>query len=693
MGTKLVPLVTLSTDNAVAPLTTMAASSRRLRRHVVVMAPLLLLAAALRLYGLGSLPFWVDEAESGINALTILDHGYPSDTFLGQPIYENTLTIPWPENAEYEFHDASYSKGLAVYHGWLPLYAIALAYRAFGIRPPNPGELRPQYDARERKLRTVVARMPAVFFGLLSLIGLYISGARLHSREIGLLAVLMAVFLALHIRYSQQARYYGATLACTSFCCWSVLRVLRETRWRDFLIAALCFTALFYTHILSFAVMVTMLPVALLTVGRRRSRQYLPKLLLFLAILALACIPWLLVTDFVAHSRQLPKAWSLMQLPRDLIIKRILGSEYGVLLTAAFGLLCLERLKRRSVLLQRAMRSFHPKRRAWVFLYAWLCVGYVAFLALIPAASFALGRLVLILLIPALLILAIIFWELGAAVSPKHSRIVAVATALMFVGLSNYLQPSPDDRDEYQAMQDVDSVVEYLDGLALRPDTRLFATPNEHLVLTFYTGLPVQSIAPIRKSFLDSYAGDVIFFEKVDFAPTEEISPAALRANAAARRHDLDTTAAEQLSWELASLKYRRNAAARVRRVQPPIAPVPAFALEPFRRHDSECQQLERRSNEIVHRRSPFFGDLFVGTIADWWNGFFYRFVDPLWREKHPNFENRIRNAELTILRRANWAVFASPGSPRGLQSDGDSNGVHRTPPVINGQMVLSPVR
>jgi len=60
-------------------------------------------AFAFRLAYIDANPFSVDEAESSINALTILQHGYPTDTYLGLPIYENISTQPWPGNPEYSF--------------------------------------------------------------------------------------------------------------------------------------------------------------------------------------------------------------------------------------------------------------------------------------------------------------------------------------------------------------------------------------------------------------------------------------------------------------------------------------------------------------------------------------------------------------------------------------------------------------
>jgi hypothetical protein len=90
----------------------------------------------LRSWNLADPVLFRDEAESAINALTILEHGVPTDRYLSLPIYENTLTRPWPDSEEYEFKDTSYSdRGFAVYHGWLPLYAIAASFVIFDIVP------------------------------------------------------------------------------------------------------------------------------------------------------------------------------------------------------------------------------------------------------------------------------------------------------------------------------------------------------------------------------------------------------------------------------------------------------------------------------------------------------------------------------------------------------------------------------
>jgi len=50
----------------------------------------------LRLWKLDEGPLFIDEAESCLNGLTILEHGVPADHYLGLPLFENTLTEPWP---------------------------------------------------------------------------------------------------------------------------------------------------------------------------------------------------------------------------------------------------------------------------------------------------------------------------------------------------------------------------------------------------------------------------------------------------------------------------------------------------------------------------------------------------------------------------------------------------------------------
>ena len=159
---------------------------RRSRLIEALLVALVLTAAfAVRMFYLDERPFWVDEAESSINALTILENGYPTDTYLGIPIYENTLIQPWPGNEEYEFRDLSYSdKHVAVYHGWLPLYAIAGSFALHGVAPDEVnGTQSIRHDLGERKRRTRAARLPAIVFGLLFLGVVFVGGKKIYGLD------------------------------------------------------------------------------------------------------------------------------------------------------------------------------------------------------------------------------------------------------------------------------------------------------------------------------------------------------------------------------------------------------------------------------------------------------------------------------------------------------------------------------
>ena len=70
---------------------------RILRRiHWTWLAVVIAAAVALRTCHLDYPALSLDEAESCINAMTILEHGYPAGVYLGLPIFENTLVRPWP---------------------------------------------------------------------------------------------------------------------------------------------------------------------------------------------------------------------------------------------------------------------------------------------------------------------------------------------------------------------------------------------------------------------------------------------------------------------------------------------------------------------------------------------------------------------------------------------------------------------
>src|SRR5262249_27686429 len=156
--------------------------------------------------------------------------GVPVDHYLGLPLYENTLTRPWPGSAEYEFKDSSYSgRGVVVYHGWLPLYAIAASFALAGVEPDQPAEVpRVRHTAEEMRRRTVAGRLPGVLFGGVFLVAVFFAGRELAGKAAAWAALAGGAVCTPAIYFARQARYYSAALALAACCCLAGCLLLRR---------------------------------------------------------------------------------------------------------------------------------------------------------------------------------------------------------------------------------------------------------------------------------------------------------------------------------------------------------------------------------------------------------------------------------------------------------------------------------
>ena len=633
---------------------------------------ILAVALAARVSTLAQLPLWVDEAESSINAFSILESGVPKDQYVGMPVYENTLIVPWSESKEYEFKDSSYSEnGLVLYHGWVPLYAIAASFRLFHIEPAWKGAMAPQYTVVERRRMTNAARLPGVLFGVLSIGGLYLAALRLHSRNAAFVAAIIGSLLSVHITFSQQARYYAATLAGSAFAAWSLERMYVRGRWRDYLAGSIIFTFLFYTHLLSFAIVCVVWfssQVYAWMQSRfdpRRTRARLIQCAAFCIILATLSAPWVVATGFLRHVAAIPAAWRLMHFPRDLIIVRAFESEFGVLILGALLLLALGTLFPQSRLILRLFRPFRHHSTSFVLLYLWLAIGYLGFLFGMPAASLFLARFAMMLLIPVILLISMIVCCLGEVVKPKRPEYAAFVGALAFLAVSNVVHPFPSATKVTRENNDLDSAIDYLRDANLSASTLIFATPNDHLVLTFYTGMPIQSIAPVRKDFLDSYPGPVLLLEKDNVRLPSSILVGQLRRAAKEAGHPVGREQATSIACEIASNERRNDLAGHVAAIQPWPTPVPMWAgrvVESYR--NAERDQI-KKVNWRARSGPPFFENAYITSQFDWWNTFFYAFSGAAWRKRNPNFSDRIRNATATILGCSDWTAVYSPAPQR----------------------------
>jgi hypothetical protein len=625
---------------------------RRLKGRILLLI-ILGYATLLRTWDLSNRPYWVDEAESSINALTILQHGVPTDTYLGLPIYENTLTRPWPESPEYEFKDSSYSKkGLAIYHGWLPLYCIAAAFKTAHVEPDtNVANLSVAHTAAEMRLRTMIGRLPSVGFGALFLIAVFHAARIMYGRDAAWTALVAATVSDPAIEFSRQARYYAATSALTTCCCLVIWLMIRRGRWRDFILAALVFVALFYTHILSFAITCGAATLAL--PGMWKHRHIIAKLALFGTIVSAGVAPWIVLTGFLDAAPDIPKAITLFKFPQDLVAYPLRQWPFTALALLTLGWLTVAGLFRRK-LPARLVDPFLEHRAEFLFLAGWAVIGFLAFIFLMPAASYFSRRMTLTLMGPGILFGAMLFCATARVLTPRHA---ALAASLMFVGamlifgkVSFWWAEKPNTVFVYD-------VLERLREMPIPAGTRVYATPNDQLILTFYTGIPVQNIAPVRKSFIDSYPGDLMILEA---GPRyEKLDPDEVRRAATAQGIGLSESEAKTLSLLLPSQLVRQELRGRVARVTPAPETLPAYMQAIFL---AQKQKTVLALTKVVeHDGNPMFKGFPLNDFNDWWQIFFYRFVGPDRRRgANLNYAGRIRFSHAHVLP-LEWILYHCP--------------------------------
>jgi hypothetical protein len=249
-------------------------------------------------------------------------------------------------------------------------------------------------------------------------------------------------------------------------------------------------------------------------------------------------------------------------------------------------------------------------------------------------------------------------------VATRRAALLAPLLAVVFLGGAGLLHPPAPAP---YAFENLGYTFEMLNYLKLRPDAKVYASPATHLVLTFYADRPIQSLAPIRKSFLDSYPGEVVYIEQQfdwEFlAPTT----ADLMAVAADSRHPLSDEEAETLARELRTRLARERTRPRVATVLPELEPLSPIAEAAMTKTRARALALARLTQqEWTPERYPFTRGYTVRTGADLWETFFYRLVDPHARSgSRLNVADRLSRGCAYFLPSANRVFFYSaPSSP-----------------------------
>jgi hypothetical protein len=608
---------------------------------------------ALRAWNLAYPTLFVDEAESAVNALSILENGFPSDHYLGLPLFENSLIKPWPGNPEYEFREINYSnQGVAVYHSWLPLYAIAASFTLQGIQPDIPQDPpRVRHSPREIRRRIVAARLPGVIVSAVYLVAVYLAGRALAGLDTAWLTLVVTAFAEPIMREGRQARYYSMTLALTMLCLLAIWQMYVRGRRRDFAFGAVALTLLFYTHLLSFVVAIASWCLCA-TRMIRRPLGFRRSLALG-GFLVLGTLPWVVLTGFLGHAASLPKGRPFLVFPDDYLLYFRMDTKPCLVVGVCTGFLVLIHLGRRW-LPGSLTRPFLALGAAPFFLIGWMAISLLAFLWLMPAPSLFFWRIRLLLEGPAILLVAMMVAATARAVTPRLSAWVTIAVLLFVLGYSTrkatWLAPPPEPTDS--ALQ----MTEDLRQLDLKPGTRVYAAPNYHLILSFYTGMPVQSIAPIRKSFLNNYPGEILIIDAV--AIPMSLSRSQIRQAAARAGKRLSDSEISQWYLRLSSRVQREELSQAVAEVVPPLEEIPPY-LEALVRFLRQLQLDQHTEDKETYWGNPaIFRGFTIRDPVSYWQVLFYRFVDPLSRSgANANYVERLRRARAVVFP-SGWLMY-----------------------------------
>lgn len=168
----------------------------------------LLLAFYLRVTGLGAKSLWQDE----IFTVAIASPGNSMSEVVSIPLYNTALPAP-------------------------PLYFLITHFFLY------VGD------------NDFLLRFPAMLFGVLGVAATYALGARLFGKGTGLVGAFLLAISSLHVRYSQDARFYGLIVLLSLlslYCLWRALFDRGSRWWAGFVV---CTLLNIYTHLLGLFVL------------------------------------------------------------------------------------------------------------------------------------------------------------------------------------------------------------------------------------------------------------------------------------------------------------------------------------------------------------------------------------------------------------------------------------------------------
>lgn len=436
------------------------------------LALLMIAGVALRIIASGDRLLWQDEAETTINSLQVVDHGYPSDTYKGKPIFENASYLP-SDDPIYEYASTNYiGTRFERNKGWLTYYYQALFLKLFGFS-------------------TFIARLPFILLFCGSLLLLYkLAHHFFKSQAAALTASALYAFNYYSIMYERQARYFSLLTLASLWCLYSIYRAITKGRTRDYVLSGVSLAVLFHVHLTAAISMSVFFIIAHWYWHRSLRAALNAHTLLSFALLAAAAIPWIIAVRF----------WTVFNTFSD---------HRGVFLwvSVLVGLLIAALFYRYVLPIRRHALS---DRTPGNFLLLFIVIVLLVKPLITPEES--IGARVFVELNP--ILCALVAYTLHSLVSLRRQHQQAGATYIhltilvLFYLFINVLMGGPT-RQVYDTGI-VSKGLRYLNEHHVDRTTPVFIS-YQQLPYLLYSDYNVHPVWPIRKSFFQEHPGTMYF--------------------------------------------------------------------------------------------------------------------------------------------------------------------------------------
>ncbi|MFA6908517.1 MAG: glycosyltransferase family 39 protein [Patescibacteria group bacterium] len=420
---------------------------------------------------------WNDEAETTINALQVLDVGFPHGTFEGKPLYENASFIP-SQDPKYAYESTNYYGGtLERNKGWLPYYYQAAFLKIFGFN-------------------TFSARAPFMIVFVATALVLYWFGSELYGRRTGLIAVVFHAFNYYAFVFEYQARYYSLLILFSLVCLFIFFRTLRHPSWRNYLFSACAITALFFTHSIGgivAGVFFFFAHIFFRMFSSSRSKKMCITLLLPIVVGG----TWLVLVKFW-NTFGLYEGGSERLYKFALVFLLIICGWIGVRIFSYFGY---------------SLRTFHPTP----FLVLFFLISLVVKIIAIPPESLSFRLFIDFMPVGALLLSAVCV-HVPSVYRVHKLRAMALATTsviLLIWVFGMVYQFGLGDLGIYQPDWVV-AGIHFLEQHDVKPDTLVLVT-DQQMPFQLYSPYNVDLVWPLRKEYIDTYPGTFYFIYHAEF--------------------------------------------------------------------------------------------------------------------------------------------------------------------------------